>query len=240
MRKIVMPAKCKVHSGVYHRAFAEIEFVDGKLSIHGVVGPRYNGSCEGSCGQCVDEIRSGEPADGWDRKMLDKFCAIWDEWHLNDMHPECEHQRNLGWNNESSEKITLYHYRLNCEANKLREAAKKSAIEALKNGETFTPTPEQTFYASLEYFYDIYDPISEEMEKYYEPKKPLYNGDIGATEEKVRRFVRYDENPKGILCKPCPVCGYRYGSAWKKVDVPQDVIDWLFDLPDAPVVPAWV
>jgi hypothetical protein len=38
----------------------------------------------------------------------------------------------------------------------------------------------------------------------------------------------------------CPVCGYSLGHAWLSEDVPQDVIDWLFALPDTDRTPAWV
>jgi hypothetical protein len=34
--------------------------------------------------------------------------------------------------------------------------------------------------------------------------------------------------------------GYKYGTGWLKVEVPQDVIDWLFNLPNSEVKPAWV
>lgn len=33
---------------------------------------------------------------------------------------------------------------------------------------------------------------------------------------------------------------YRYGSAWLRVDVPEDVLSWLQSLPDTDVTPAWV
>ena len=42
------------------------------------------------------------------------------------------------------------------------------------------------------------------------------------------------------ISEECPECGYRYGSAWKKVEVPKHVIDFLFSLPDADKTPAWV
>ena len=32
------------------------------------------------------------------------------------------------------------------------------------------------------------------------------------------------EHADGILCKPCAVCGYEYGSAWKVEEVPADVV----------------
>jgi len=37
----------------------------------------------------------------------------------------------------------------------------------------------------------------------------------------------------GLLCAPCPTCGYKYGTAWLYEAVPQDVIDWLGALPDS-------
>lgn len=33
------------------------------------------------------------------------------------------------------------------------------------------------------------------------------------------------------LGKPCPACGYRYGSSWLFEPVPNEVIEWLFSLP---------
>jgi len=35
------------------------------------------------------------------------------------------------------------------------------------------------------------------------------------------------DHPKGLLCEPCPVCGYKYGSAWLKKELPQDVVDFI-------------
>ena len=39
---------------------------------------------------------------------------------------------------------------------------------------------------------------------------------------------------------PDPETDYRYGSAWLREEVPQDVIDWLFSLPNTDRQPAWV
>lgn len=52
-------------------------------------------------------------------------------------------------------------------------------------------------------------------------------------------WVRPEEHPDGLLTKPCPTCGYRYGSAWLHEDVPEDVIAYLESLPMHPVPPAW-
>jgi hypothetical protein len=39
---------------------------------------------------------------------------------------------------------------------------------------------------------------------------------------------------------PCPTCGYRYGTAWLREDVPADVLDWLRSLPETDQTPAWL
>jgi hypothetical protein len=36
------------------------------------------------------------------------------------------------------------------------------------------------------------------------------------------------------------VCGYRYGTEWKREEVPADVLAFLRSLPDADMTPAWV
>lgn len=40
-------------------------------------------------------------------------------------------------------------------------------------------------------------------------------------------WVRPDEHPDGLLTKPCPVCGYKYGSAWLTEDLPESVREWF-------------
>ncbi|MBQ6403878.1 MAG: hypothetical protein IJI27_08230 [Oscillospiraceae bacterium] len=242
MKKIVMPAICRgwTNSGreIEANGFCKIEWDSGKLSISGVIGPRSSGNCAGSAGQCYEEIQAGRPAQGWDREMLDKFIEIWKRWHLNNLNPACEHQRELGWPEQAKEEMTLYRYHLKREAHEKQRAAEKDALSHLRKGEPFTPDAEQVFYAALPSSIDVYDPINEEQAKYYEPwsGSSVYR----ATEKKTRGWVRFDEDPRGILCKPCPVCGYKYGTAWLREEVPQDVIDWLFALPDTLVRPEWV
>lgn len=151
MRKIINPCKCDVgySNHAYYDAFVEIIYEDGRLSLHGVIGPMVRGDCRGSCGQCQNEIRQGIPKAPWTKEMLDKLCDIWDRWHLNDMRPDCEHQRALGW-----------------------------------------------------------------------------------------KWVPYKNDE--IIGKPCPVCGYKYGTDWLKEEVPADVIEWLGQLPESEIEPAWV
>ena len=48
------------------------------------------------------------------------------------------------------------------------------------------------------------------------------------------------EHPEGLLTKPCPICGYKYGTAWLKEEVPAQVLATLAELPDTDITPAWV
>ncbi len=241
MKKIINPCICGcfryLDKTLQANAFVKIEFENGKLSISGVIGPKTNGDCWGSCGQCTDEIRQGTPKENWSKEMLNKLCDIWDEWHLNDMRPYCKHQKELGWDKKANKKVTLYHYTLTAKALKEKNDVEKLALEMAKQGKTFTPTREQIIALNREYFKTSWKEIDDEN---YQPKKSLYNGDGGSTEIKTLGWLRESDHPDGILSKECPVCGYKYGSAWIKEDVPKEVIDWLFALPDTKVKPAWI
>lgn len=239
MKKVINPVVCDVYGGKAD-GFAKIVFENGRLSICGVVGPTRNGNCKGSAGQCTEAIRSGEPKQPWTREMVDKLCRIWDEWHLNDMRPYCPHQKALGWRELAGKEVTLYHYRLTRDALRKQEKAKNLAIDALKKGETFTPTSEQTKFANLPYSITTAAEISKKEAENYEPQKPLFDGDKGPTEKKQLGWLYEKDHPDGILCKPCPICGYKYGTSWLTEEVPSEVIDWLFSLPDSEIKPAWV
>ncbi len=45
-----------------------------------------------------------------------------------------------------------------------------------------------------------------------------------AGSSKAAGWVLESEHPRGLLCKPCPTCGYKYGSAWLKETLPADVV----------------
>lgn len=52
-------------------------------------------------------------------------------------------------------------------------------------------------------------------------------------------WVKRSEWEGGLMCEPCWVCGYRYGTAWLYEAIPDDVLDWLRALPDNTYVYAW-
>lgn len=249
INKIINPCKCKVYTTTENKvsknAFAKIEY-DGKcLSISGVIAPLANGNCLGSAGQCVDEIREGIPTDEWTTEMLKKFCDIWDKWHLNDMRPYCEHMKELGWIEHISDKIKIETWTLTNDAIKMKENAKNRALDCLRNGQVFRPTKDETVYANMEYSIKVYnnEDISYKYGKLYRDAYELKKRDcLGHpnTEYKTRNWISYQDHKLGFIGRPCPVCGYKYGSSWKIEEVPQDVIEWLNNLPETKVTPAWI
>lgn len=222
--------------------FAEVEFKAGKLSISGVIGPKANGDCHGSCGQFIMSFKEYDerghatladiiPAPGWTAETIKQFFDAWDEWHLNDMRADCVHQRAT-WN--TSEKIEVLTYHLTREARQMREDARAIALRAGLTGEPRPLSPTYRALAELDSAYaGIHFPPDADS-----PLSGCY--EVTKRETKTAGWVRPEEHPRGLLCKPCEVCGYKYGSAWLREEVPTDVLAFLQGLPDTDVKPAWV
>lgn len=212
--------------------FCKIEFTEGRLSISGVEGPKRNGDCRGACGQIVmhlkDEVQNITPAEGWTREAIAHFFDVWDRWHLNDCRAGCEHQR-AAW--DTTEKVEVVEYKLTSEALREQNEARKELERAIIEKGRVEASDDLRALLALPYFRraapDADSPASGRYEVY-------------KRETKATGWVRPDEHPKGLLCKPCEVCGYKYGSTWLKEEVPAEVLEYLRSLPDTTVTPAWV
>lgn len=249
MKKIVNPCKCCIptRNGLerMYNAFVKIEYVDGKLSLVGVVAPTKSGNCLGSAGQCTEDIRNGEPTEKWTREMLDKMCDIWDKWHLNDMRPYCSHQKELGWDKQAEEKVKIEKWTLTEESIQKKKNAEKRALQCLKDGKPFYPTKDEITYARMEYEMEVYNDEDKSYDygKLYRDAYELKDKDClgrSTTEYKTRGWISYKDHDLGLIGKPCPVCGYGYGTNWVKEEVPKEVIDFLFSLPETKIRPAWI
>lgn len=200
------------------------------LCITGVVGPKSNGNAY-EAGQCVDTVRLTTPGAGWDKSMVERLCDIWQRWHLNDMCPYCEHQRE--W--DADKVLTLYKYKMDEETRERQRRLKDTVERMLTNGESVQLSESQRKVYCAKYFVEGW---SETPPEGYEPYK---------TEQKPARSVYPPESdskwgekhPDGVLSKPCPVCGYKWGTQWRAERVPADVLQWLEQLPDTDRLPAW-
>ena len=239
MKKIINPCTVKTLKSEEVDAFCEISFENNKLRIHGVVGPILGGGCWGECGQCINDIRNGTPVDGWDVKMINRFCDTWKRWHLNDMRPECEHQRADGWRELAEKNITFYEFVLKHEFFEKRDKLKEEIIEMAKNGESISLNDDQKALLNLEdsvtleknHINDFY----RFCRKFEMPARVVNFSGTGKND-----IFAEHESPNGLLYKPCPVCGHKYDESYLKEDVPQSVIEFLFNLPDSKKTPAWI
>ena len=230
---------------------------EGKLSITGVIGPKSNGDAVGSCGQIDmgfkhrdsqdNDKRYGDhlikPNDinftkGWDTDKLYDFLDIWQKWHLNDMKANCVHQVGPEW---TPQDVILYNFELNEETEKAVKKAKDNALQVLTDGKPFSPSKGQIKITALKRTIKHHaSKLPKSISNYYQFAVKKYDWQDGPTETKSTSWLDENEHPKGYLSKACPVCGYKYGSAWNRVEVPQDVIDFVQSLPDTDQTPAWI
>ena len=220
--------------GSYVSTYCSVVFTaDGRLSITGVAGPTHGGNCVGGCGQIVDDIKVTNFAKGWDRKLMNKFIKVWKEWHLNDMQSACEHQRK---DKEFGTKpLKVAELALKTSVRSKQESLKKKALGLLIDGETVKLPILHRDLLSLEPYLRV--PVGDGYEI---PEALLENYDVKREEAKTSGWLTEKEHPEGVLSKPCPECGHKYGNAWLKMDVPEDVLDFLKSLPDTDKTPAWV
>lgn len=176
-----------------------------ELSICGTIWNRTKTNCY-TAGQCLDTI-----AEYVHDPIFKELYGFWELYHLNGMHPECEHQAALGWTETARKKVEIKHYSLTTEAFTAKMKAERRILDAARKGEDCTPTEEERKALSLEY--SITGEPPEDIAHLYKLKD---------TETKALGWLREDEHPDGILGKACPVCGYRYGSGWKYHPIPEN------------------
>jgi len=217
----------------YGNVFCKITITDGKLSITGVEGPTSGGDCRGGCGQINMGLDTEKItlAPGWTKDMLKEFLATWDKWHLNDMRPYCVHQKGDKWNTSKIIQITKYTW--SSKFHTMRNDATNGKLSSVEYEEFKTISANVMSVTiginSVKYETPlVIELLAEDWIK------------IECVETKTAGWVNHLEHPDGILSKPCGECGYKYGSAWNKEELPQSVIDFLESLPVTDITPTWV
>lgn len=231
---------------VFVRARYELK-ENGKrvLSLTGVVSPKNNGDAV-SAGQIQDHLC--EPfttyAPLWDAQKVRRLYNTWKQWHLNDMNAACEHQRLAGWLKLAGEKAYTYQWKLKREYLDKQKDLQQEAIDraASTTSASMGFSGEEKRLLKIDAFIKTTTPeLTGYNAKYYEPTKDSTGtGYFAHVVEKTRGWLSFDEHPDGLLGKPCPTCGYRYGSAWLYEPVPEHVLTWLQTLPTASKRPLWV
>lgn len=192
-----------------------------------------------SAGQIQDSILAAIAAEnrelgsGWSWALLRQFADVWDKWHLNDMRAYCIHQKE-SWDIRRTCFFDVYTMKSSVCGDSQR--LDRQTKERLLNGETVKWSADEIFVENLPY--RNYVPSEPELSAERE-RNPLWSP---AT---IERFFKHEnvsakqpacqthetEHPYGILSKPCPVCGYKYGSKWLYEPVPENVVEFLKNLP---------
>ena len=188
-------------------SYVDISFSsDGNLSI--------SGSSHRSSGQCQDAFaHSANP-------NVQELVRIWNRWHLNDLRAGCEHQRNNpDW--DLHKLIRKNTYVLNTDAVVAAAKIKEDAIKALSSDGTVTLNKDEQKLLGLSYYIYTYEADIPVNVQYYNLKETTF---IAAGR------LSHNDTPHGLLSKPCEVCGYKYGTAWLREEVPEDVLEWLYNI----------
>jgi len=196
------------------------------LSISGNIGSHGAGQIN----ETLERLTLDNSIDyrpGWNADRLNQLLKVWERWHLNDIKAGCRHQNE---SKESKKKITIITPRINAWKIKDDETRRRAErlLKLLEMGKvTFQTDLYPVDYLILDIFKaarngEVYKPKTEGEKSYFE------HGIIEIkTEEKAAGWVYPTEHPDGMLTRPCPQCGYRYGSAWLFDALPQDVIDFI-------------
>ena len=217
--------------------YCRIEYKDAKLSITGVVGPRYNGNCAGSCGQIYDSIDINNYAKSWSKSKVAKFIDIWKEWHLNDICAYTPDMKKAGWDKLASKEIYKYAFTMTSEARRECKELKISILDAATNDNIYKLDDRQKKLLVSEIYKDVYGykqpeaPEFMELSIHWQTKKP----DI---ETKTLGWTNVEEHKDGLLGRE--LNGKKYGHSWFKHEVPQDVLQFLVDLPRTDKNPEWI
>ena len=114
----------------------------------------------------------------------------------------------MGWGEMAKVSVKMYHYNLNSDGIRKQAKLERLILDAAKMGKTYKLKSDERYLLNLPFSRITHNEIAS---PYYKLKN---------TEIKTLGWLRESEHPNGILCKPCPVCGYEYGTAWKYFPVP--------------------
>lgn len=247
--KVVYLGKIKGYRTRPVPVWCEIRYTDGELSISGVVNPRLNGDAD-SCGQINMGLSPNdfvEFGDGWAHWKVEVFLIIWGEYHLNHMRAgtpaQMRHLEDLkDSGNGFDRKVHEDHY--TWAKGVLRDAGLEPDPGYLVER---TASPEEWRRHQVSQFFgsEARDLTGEQafalLQEVLDSDPPSLEGDaLQEHQERVaeaRRIltVEWNRRDRGKLLLP-----YCYGEAWLKEEVPEEEMNWLLDIPEAKIQPAWI
>lgn len=202
-----------------YNVFVDIEYKNKRLSITGEESTISRQQIR-SAGQITlnpDEI---EFAPGWNKEKVIRLEQIWNNWHLNDKRAGCEHQRTY-W--DLNKKVEVFNFTWSTKFHNMRKRAEDGLMDEKEYNE-YKQIVLSVFEAT----------VNTTHHKWLSPLVCglLYQGliQIKGKETTDTHWVRTEEHPEGLLCKPCKICGYKYGTKWLHEDVPEEILKELMEM----------
>lgn len=220
------------------------------------------GSHRNGGGQMQDGIR--ENLDRYSlsvpREKVTRILDLWDAWHLNGMTAACVHQTGPAW--DASKKIVTTQYQIEWDCLRMLERRVESDygkqygkpapkgftddLVNLKGAGHWSGSADLLFTVRILGLKAFgWETITPEAYAMATKRVPGWNrhkfASLDDGEKKIADFINtrtQEEHPDGILSKPCPTCGYKYGSAWLVSHLPTEIEQELVTLftSDTPVV----
>lgn len=195
---------------------------DGKfhgLDLHAIDGDEL--LITESCGQIVKKIRE------WFPELAPALS-----WHLNDMKAGCEHQEALGWGKgkdialtrdmaTDAQLKTLDADLVLKKFNEVMRMVKRDADERRRIliAALNLPVWTKEDAAASQHIGEPMGMVPIHLRKRVQQFTNALDAYAVKTAEKFRSAVFTDS-----LVAPCPVCGYKYGTAWLKRELPPEIV----------------
>lgn len=184
------------------------------FSASGIVWNKYKTDAV-ACGQMLDDEHVFAQVENFTPEMKDlyhRILKVWQRWHLNDMNAGCSHQRD-NWD-LTGKVLGIVDLGSSHSFYNLTQKVGKGelSIEEYREFMSIAPTVRKAMKAKY-LTPEVLDLIDKDYLR------------VDKTDYERNTWVKYEEHPEGLLCKPCEECGYKYGSKWVFEEIPQDVID---------------
>lgn len=233
------PGRVEVGRIIGRSIMIDVEFKlrrsrDGYGREFSLVVLSLSGSLPGCYGQIYDTLyeflKQGKIilSPEWTEEQLLLLLTNWKRWHLNDLRPGCQHQRD--W--PVDEKVTTQELEWGPRFHQARRDAGygKLSLEHYANFQEILYADYREVVPQVFHF-----ATNTNRPLWLDPKADaLLREDwlkLGKQEIKSKGWLDYRRHPEGLLCKPCPTCGYKYGTRWLGEQLPKYVWEWLRALP---------
>ena len=142
-------------------------------------------------GQCLDTI-----APYIKSPLFSEILRLWKAYHLNDMHPECEHQHAEGWHKLESKKVTLYHWRMTREAMKKTGRSERNRLICIESGRNIHANRRTSIVCWIVLFsYDMDANTARRIGAVLRAEKPALCWGQGTHRNKGARLVKRKRTP---------------------------------------------